>query len=64
MEKRLRWFDEGLSGLRLVLDRQGIGDQLPSTASPANGAVSPPGMRSSPREDGRKARDALFVASA
>lgn len=50
MEKRLRWFDEGASRLRLVLDRQGIGDQLPSTASPASGAVSPPGIRSSPRE--------------
>ncbi len=31
MDKRLRWFDEGASRLRLVLDRQGHGHQLPST---------------------------------
>ena len=31
MDKRLRWFDEGASRLRLVLNRQGHGHQLPST---------------------------------
>ncbi len=33
MDKRLHWFDEGASRLRLVLDRQGRGHQLPSTGS-------------------------------
>jgi hypothetical protein len=31
VDKRSRWFDEGASSLRLVLDRQGRGHQLPST---------------------------------
>ena len=30
MNKCLRWFDEGASRLRLVLDRQGRGSELPS----------------------------------
>lgn len=30
MDKRLYWFDEGASTLRLVLERQGRGHQLPS----------------------------------
>jgi hypothetical protein len=31
MDRRSRWFDEGASSLRVVLERQGRGDQLPST---------------------------------
>jgi hypothetical protein len=31
VERRLHWFDEGASTLRLVLDRQGRGHQLPPT---------------------------------
>lgn len=33
MDNRLRWFEEGASALRLVLDRQGRGNQLPPTGS-------------------------------
>jgi len=33
VEKRARWFDEGASTLRLVLDRQGRGHELPPTGS-------------------------------